>query len=68
MKLSRFSGQDQDDIRSLIGNGLLNDSDTFKAVAEDAMKDYIGDLRQIALSVDMVSGWREEHRQQENGA
>lgn len=67
MKLYRFSGQDQDDIRSLIENGLLNDNDTFKAVAEDAMKDYIGDLRQIALSVDMVSGWIEKHRQQENG-
>jgi hypothetical protein len=50
-KLSRFSGQDQDDIRALARTGLI-DAAALRRRAEAALPDYVGKLDRIRTSID----------------
>jgi len=52
-KLSRFSEQDQEDIRALARVGLL-DASALRRRAEAALPDYVGDLRRIRNSIDIA--------------
>ena len=50
-KLSRFSGQDQDDISALARAGLI-DAAALRRRAEAALPDYVGKLDRIRTSID----------------
>lgn len=50
-KLSRFSAQDQDDIRALALAGLI-DAAALRRRAEAALPDYVGKLDRIRTSID----------------
>jgi hypothetical protein len=52
-KLSRFSAQDEDDIRALATAGLI-DAATVRRRAEAALPDYVGNLDRIRTSIDIA--------------
>lgn len=52
-KLSRFSEQDQNDIRALARAGLI-EPDTLRRRAEAALSDYVGNLERIKASIDLA--------------
>ncbi len=52
-KLSRFSEQDQLDIRSLTGQRLI-DATQLRHRAEEALPDYVGNLDRIKASIDIA--------------
>lgn len=52
-KLSRYSAQDQDDIRALAGAGLI-DADSLRRRAEAALPDYVGNMERIKASIDLA--------------
>ena len=52
-KLSRFSEQDQDDIRALAGAGLI-EPNAFRRRAEAALLDYVGNMDRIRNSIDLA--------------
>jgi len=54
-KLSRFSEQDQDDIRTLARRGLIT-ADALRQRAEAALPDYVGNLERIRNSIDIAGG------------
>lgn len=58
-KLSRFSGQDQDDIRALARHGLITAA-ALRKRAETALPDYVGNLDRIRHSIIIACGQVEE--------
>ena len=52
-KLSRFSEQDQQDIRALAREGLI-DAAQLRKRARDALPDYVGNLDRIKVSIDIA--------------
>ena len=52
-KLSRYSAQDQDDIRTLARAGLI-DADSLRRRAEAALPDYVGSMERIKTSIDLA--------------
>ena len=52
-KLSRFSEQDQEDIRALAREGLL-DAKSLRHRAEEALPDYVGNLDRIKASINVA--------------
>lgn len=52
-KLSRFSEQDQEDIRALARAGLLNAS-ALRRRADAALPDYVGNLERIRNAIDIA--------------
>jgi hypothetical protein len=52
-KLSRFSEQDQDDIRALARAGLI-EPNAFRRRAEAALLDYVGNMDRIRNSIDLA--------------
>ena len=60
-KLSRFSEQDQADIRVLAREGLLAPSE-LRRRAEQALADYVGNLDRIKTSIRLASRLVEEER------
>ncbi|MBP8298414.1 MAG: hypothetical protein KAX84_20060 [Burkholderiales bacterium] len=52
-KLSRFSEQDQQDIRALAREGLI-DAAQLRKRARDALPDYVGNLDRIKTSIDIA--------------
>ena len=53
-KLSRFEGQDQDDIRALAAAGLLKVAE-FRRRAEEALAAYVGASDRVQLSIKLAS-------------
>jgi len=53
-KLSRFSEQDQEDIRALARAGLIN-ADALRRRAEAALPDYVGNMDRVRNSIDLAS-------------
>jgi hypothetical protein len=53
-KLSRFSEQDQEDIRTLAEHGLIA-SAPLRQRAEEALPDYVGNLDRVRTSIDLAS-------------
>lgn len=58
-KLSRFSGQDQDDIRELARRGLITAA-ALRRRAQTALPDYVGNLERIRNSIGIASGMVDE--------
>ena len=58
-KLSRFSGQDQDDIRVLARHGLITAA-ALRRRAQTALPDYVGNLERIRNSIDIAGGMVDE--------
>jgi hypothetical protein len=54
-KLSRFSEQDQDDIRALARHGLITAA-ALRRRAESALPDYVGNLERIKNSITIACG------------
>ncbi len=54
-KLSRFSEQDQDDIRALARHGLITAA-ALRRRAENALPDYVGNLERIKNSIIIACG------------
>ena len=52
-KISRFSGQDREDITSLAKRGLIS-SDALRRRAEQAAGNYVGNLDSLRTSIDMA--------------
>jgi hypothetical protein len=52
-KLSRFSAQDQEDIRALAGAGLI-DANSLRRRAAAALPDYVGNVVRIRTSIDIA--------------
>ena len=52
-KLSRFSAQDQSDIRALARERLI-DAAQLRRRAEEALPDYVGNLDRIKTSIDIA--------------
>jgi hypothetical protein len=52
-KLSRYSAQDQDDIRALAGAGLI-DAASLRRRAEAALPEYVGNLERIKTSIGLA--------------
>ena len=52
-KLSRFSEQDQDDIRALARHGLIT-SAALRNRAQAALPDYVGNLERIKNSISIA--------------
>ena len=52
-KLARFAEHDQDDIKALAAEGLLNSKD-LKKRAQEALKHYIGDPGPIKASITLA--------------
>lgn len=59
MKLSRFTAQDRDDIKTFINAGLLADERRFRMRAEEALEYYVGRPDFIAHAINDVCGWIE---------
>jgi len=58
-KLSRFSAQDQDDIRELARRGLITAA-ALRRRALSALPDYVGNLERIRNSIGIASGMVDE--------
>ena len=56
MKVSRFSGRDREDIKALMNENLVDQQELHR-LAEDAIKDYIGNTAIIKTSLDIVDSW-----------
>ena len=54
-KLSRFSEQDQDDIRALARHGLITAA-ALRRRAETALPDYVGNLERIKNAITIACG------------
>lgn len=52
-KISRFSEQDQNDIRTLAEAGLI-DAESLRRRAEAALPDYVGNMDRIKTSIDLA--------------
>ena len=52
-KLSRFSAQDEDDIRALAAAGLI-DPGSLRRRAEAALSDYVGNMARIKTSINIA--------------
>ena len=63
-KLSRFSGQDRDDIRALARRGLVTAA-ALRRRAQTALPDYVGNLERIRNSISIASGMVDEIVQQQ---
>jgi uncharacterized nucleotidyltransferase DUF6036 len=60
-KLSRFSEPDQEDIRVLAREGLI-DASQLRRRAEAALPDYVGNLDRIRTSIKLATRWLAEER------
>ena len=56
MKMSRFSGRDREDIKALINENLV-DREELHRLAQDALKDFIGNTAIIETSLNIVDSW-----------
>ncbi len=52
-RISRFADQDKDDLTSLTKRGLIG-SNALRARAEDAVKNYVGNLKELQTSIDLA--------------
>lgn len=52
-KIARFSEQDRNDIETLARAGLIDDA-ALRRRATEAMDGYVGDLRSVALSIELA--------------
>lgn len=60
MKCSRFTEKDRNDIILMISDGLI-DREEFFSLAQDAMLDYVGNLRNIEITLGVIGRYFEEY-------
>jgi hypothetical protein len=57
MKLSRFTAQDRDDIKTLISEGYIDDVHKFRQRAVEALDYYVGKPDAIQHAINDVCEW-----------
>lgn len=62
MKLTRFDSRDQQDIQKMVDAGVMHNAKEFSSLAEDAQKDYIGDLKRLEWPKEQVAKWIVAHQ------
>jgi hypothetical protein len=63
MKMSRFIARDQEDIRTLVRLGLLDDPVRIEALTREALPDYVGNEQRLLETLEIVKRWMYDESQ-----